>query len=257
MTYAELNRRANQLAHQLRALGVGPEVLVGLCVERSMELVIGILGILKAGGAYVPLDPSYPRERLQFMIEDAKPAVLLTQPGLASPAYRAAVLFVESRKPSSGLLISQTPIDHELSKEQVRKRGLPPPAAWKTRAYVIYTSGSTGTPKGVVVTHANVVRLFNATRQWFDFNENDVWTLFHSCAFDFSVWELWGALLYGGRLVIVPHLVSRSPEAFHELLSREKVTVLNQTPSAFRQLMNADEARDHEATLVAPRHLRR
>ncbi len=217
MTYAELNRRANQLAHQLRKLGVGPEVLVGLSVERSLELVVGILGILKAGGAYLPLDPTYPRERLQFMIDDAKPPVILTSD-----------------------YINQT---HESEPNLIR--GVDP----NHPCYVIYTSGSTGTPKGVVVTHANVVRLFNATRQWFDFNENDVWTLFHSSAFDFSVWELWGALLYGARLVIVPHLVSRSPEAFHELLSREKVTVLNQTPSAFRQLMNADEARSDQAEL--------
>ncbi len=269
MTYAELNRRADQLAQQLRALGVGPEVLVGLSIERSLELVIGILGILKAGGAYVPLDPSYPPERLRFMIDDAKPAVLLTQPGLASilPETDAAVLFVGERgqAPLPDLLISETPeIEHERERGQAplpdlfisqtpegdhepkqrtgQEEGLAP-------AYVIYTSGSTGTPKGVVVTHANVVRLFNATRQWFDFNESDVWTLFHSFAFDFSVWELWGALLYGGRLVIVPHLVSRSPEAFHELLSREKVTVLNQTPSAFRQLMKADEAREDELSL--------
>jgi amino acid adenylation domain-containing protein len=215
MTYAELNQRADQLAHQLRALGVGPEVLVGLSIERSLELVIGILGILKAGGAYVPLDPSYPRERLQFMIDDAKPAVIVTAEGPSATDYTIPSHGSDPRNP----------------------------------CYCIYTSGSTGTPKGVVVTHANVVRLFNATRQWFDFNENDVWTLFHSFAFDFSVWELWGALLYGGRLVIVPHLVSRSPEAFQELLSREKVTVLNQTPSAFRQLMKADEARKDELSL--------
>jgi amino acid adenylation domain-containing protein len=246
MTYAELNQRADQLARQLRTMGVGPEVLVGLSIERSLELVIGILGILKAGGAYVPLDPSYPQERLRFMIEDAKPAVLLTQLGLTSilPETEAAVLFVGERgqAPLPDLLISETPeIAHE-PKQRTGQEGLVP-------AYVIYTSGSTGTPKGVVVTHANVARLFNATRQWFDFNENDVWTLFHSFAFDFSVWELWGALLYGGRLVIVPHFVSRSPEAFHELLSREKVTVLNQTPSAFRQLMKADEAREDELSL--------
>ena len=223
LTYAELNQRANELAHQLRALGVGPEVLVGLSVERSLELVIGILGILKAGGAYLPLDPNYPRERLQFMIDDAKPAVIVTADGPSPTDYTD-----QSHVSDPDLLRHFDP---------------------RNPAYVIYTSGSTGTPKGVVVTHANVVRLFSATRQWFDFNGNDVWTLFHSSAFDFSVWELWGALLYGGRLVVVPHFVSRSPEAFHELLSREKVTVLNQTPSAFRQLMNADASRADEQEL--------
>ncbi|HEX5603948.1 MAG TPA: amino acid adenylation domain-containing protein, partial [Pyrinomonadaceae bacterium] len=223
MTYAGLNQRADQLAQQLRALGVGPEVLVGLSIERSPELVIGILGILKAGGAYLPLDPSYPQERLRFMIDDAKPAVVL---GLDEEFSRGGAAAQREERVVAPL----------------RRCG-------GNAAYVIYTSGSTGTPKGVVVTHANVVRLFNATRQWFDFDENDVWTLFHSFAFDFSVWELWGALLYGGRLVIVPHLVSRSPEAFHELLSREKVTVLNQTPSAFRQLMKADEAREDKLSL--------
>src|SRR6185295_9636152 len=116
-------------------------------------------------------------------------------------------------------------------------------------AYVIFTSGSTGQPKGVLITHRNVVRLFRATDHWFRFKPQDVWTLFHSYAFDFSVWEIWGALLYGGRLVVVPYQVSRSPEAFCELLSREQVTVLNQTPSAFRQLIQAEE------TVQLPRKL--
>src|SRR5690349_4826517 len=144
LTYGELNERADQLAHQLRALGVGPEVLVGLSIERSLEMVIGILGILKAGGAYVPLDPSSPPERLQFMIEDSKPAVIVKQEGQVSTT--------DYTDQSHGSVASTS----------------------NNPAYVIYTSGSTGTPKGVVVTHANVVRLFNATQQWFDFNENDV-----------------------------------------------------------------------------------
>src|SRR5690349_23200453 len=144
LTYGELNERADQLAHQLWALGVGPEVLVGLSIERSLEMVIGILGILKAGGAYVPLDPSSPPERLQFMIEDSKPAVIVKQEGQVSTT--------DYTDQSHGSVASTS----------------------NNPAYVIYTSGSTGTPKGVVVTHANVVRLFNATQQWFDFNENDV-----------------------------------------------------------------------------------
>ncbi|MEN3329190.1 MAG: hypothetical protein V7638_3997 [Acidobacteriota bacterium] len=209
LTYAELDDRANALAAELKQHGVGPEVTVGVCMERSIELVVSLLAVLKAGGAYVPLDPSYPQERLRFMIEDSKPAVILTTDGL-----------VQNRGSDPDLI-----------------RGSDP----SNPCYVIYTSGSTGTPKGVVVTHENVVRLFNATQQWFNFDENDVWTLFHSYAFDFSVWELWGALLYGGRLVIVPYLVSREPEAFYQLLAKERVTVLNQTPSAFRQLIHAEQ----------------
>jgi len=240
ISYDELNRRANRLAHHLRALGVGPERRVCLLLERSPEIIVGMLAILKAGGVYVPLDPTYPRERLRFMVEDAKPVVLLTHPTLASilPETEAAVLFVGERgqAPLPDLLISQTPeVDHETKQSQ--EEGLAP-------AYVIYTSGSTGTPKGVVVTHANVVRLFSATQQWFGFNANDVWTLFHSYAFDFSVWEIWGALLSGAKLVIVPYWVSRSPEDFYALLVTERVTVLNQTPSAFRQLSRIDAAQD-------------
>jgi amino acid adenylation domain-containing protein len=215
LTYRELNERANRLAHQLRALGVGPEVLVGLSLDRGIDLVIGILGILKAGGAYLPLDPSYPRERLRFMIEDAKPAVILTPEGLSTTDYTD-----QSRGSDPDLI-----------------RGSDP----RHPCYIIYTSGSTGQPKGVAVSHANVARLFDATHAWFEFDERDVWTLFHSCAFDFSVWELWGALLYGGRLVVVPFAVSRDPLAFYELLRQQRVTVLNQTPSAFWQLSQAEE----------------
>jgi len=226
LTYRELNERANKLAHQLRAMGVGPEVLVGLCIERSIALVIGMLGTLKAGGAYVPLDPSYPRERLQFMIEDAKPAVILTPEGPSATDY--------------------TDQSHGTDPDLIRRFDPRHPC------YVIYTSGSTGQPKGVVVSHANVTRLFDATHEWFKFDESDVWTLFHSSAFDFSVWELWGALLYGGRVVVVPFSVSRDPVAFYKLLWQERVTVLNQTPSAFWQLSQAEEdlpERDRELAL--------
>lgn len=229
LEYGELNKRANKLAHYLRRLGVGPDVLVGIVTERSPEMIIGLLGILKAGGAYVPIDPAYPYQRIAFMLEDANITVLLTQRSLIEslPESQAAVVCIDSDWERIAQETEENP-NSDVFEENL--------------AYVIYTSGSTGKPKGVLVTHANVVRLLTATKAWFKFDSSDVWTLFHSYAFDFSVWEMWGALVYGGRLVIVPYLVSRSPQAVHQLLSDEGVTILNQTPSAFHQLMKVDQA---------------
>ncbi|MDQ3744993.1 MAG: amino acid adenylation domain-containing protein, partial [Acidobacteriota bacterium] len=231
LTYDQLNRRANQLAHRLRQQhGAGPEVLIGVCMERSFEMVVSLLAILKAGAAYVPIDPAYPSERVRFMLEDSRVAVLLTQERLAGrlPSTDAFVLRVDAEGEGLAAEDSNNPVSE---------------AAPDNLAYVIYTSGSTGRPKGVCVTHSNVTRLLASTQHWFNFNSQDVWTLFHSFAFDFSVWEMWGALAYGGRLVVVPYLTSRAPEQFYDLLLTEGVTVLNQTPSAFRQLLSEDEAR--------------
>ena len=228
LTYRELNRSANRLAHYLQSLGIGPEVLVGICMEHSLEMIIGLLGILKAGGAYVPLDPVYPLERLAFMLKDAQITVLLTQERLMAqlPTHRARVVCLDTEQATLARQPETNP-SCDVTADNV--------------VYVIYTSGSTGTPKGVMVSHHNVVRLFIATHAWFHFDPQDVWTLFHSYAFDFSVWELWGALVYGGRLVVLPFWITRSPAALYDLLWRERVTVLNQTPSAFRQLMQATE----------------
>jgi len=228
LTYRELNERANRLAHHLRSLGVGPETCAGILVERSLELVVTILGVLKAGGCYLPLDPAYPMERLSFMLEDARAALLLTSEASTATVFERHMSVVR--------------LDRDL--EEIASQSienLQPVASSENLAYVIYTSGSTGQPKGVAVSHANVARLFDATHAWFEFDERDVWTLFHSCAFDFSVWELWGALLYGGRIVVVPFSISRDPAAFYKLLQQEHVTVLNQTPSAFWQLSQAEE----------------
>ena len=207
MTYRELDERSLRLARALRARGVGPESRVGLLFERSPEMIVAILGVLRAGAAYVPLDPNDPPSRHEAIRNDSGMSLLLTTTDL-----------------------DDAPADCRL-----------PTADSHNAAYVIYTSGSTGQPRGVVVTHDNVTRLMKSTEAWFRFDEHDVWTLFHSYAFDFSVWEMWGALLYGGRIVVVPHLLSRSPEAFYQLLVGEGVTVLNQTPSAFRSLINLNE----------------
>ena len=240
LSYRELNERANRLAHHLRTLGVGPETCIGILIERSVEMVVAILGVLKAGGCYLPLDPAYPPERLSFMLEDARASLLLTGDALAALMCERNVRVVNLESDRTAISIQ--------SAENPPRNTSP-----ENLAYVIYTSGSTGQPKGVAITHANVARLFDSTREWFGFDERDVWTLFHSYTFDFSVWELWGALLHGGRLVIVPFTVSRDPIAFYELLREERVTVLNQTPSAFWQLSQADEELPERETELALR----
>jgi amino acid adenylation domain-containing protein/non-ribosomal peptide synthase protein (TIGR01720 family) len=228
-TYEELDRRSNRIARYLHSSGIGAEKRVVICCDRSPELIIAMLGVVKAGGVYVPLDPGYPSDRIEFTISDCKAELILTTTAISSqlPDFTPkicldaedALLLHESTAP-----LTVEPLDPD------------------TGAYIIYTSGSTGKPKGVLVTQHNVTRLFRSTQHWFEFNEQDVWTFFHSFAFDFSVWEIWGALLYGGRLVIVPYCISRDPQSFLKLIQDEKVTVLNQTPSAFAQLLAAESS---------------
>ena len=251
LTYGALQRRAARLAGRLRRAGVGPEDLVGLCAERSLELVVGILAILEAGGAYLPLDPGVPAGRLELILEDAGPAAVLVQEGLEE------VLPIPVRPARDGALEIVT---LRLGDEEgaAATHGEPPvpapimsPVDPDHLAYVIYTSGSTGRPKGTLISHRAMARLFDATAPWFGFGRDGVWTLFHSYAFDFSVWELWGPLAHGGRLEIVPYWVSRSPRDVLDLLRDRRVTVLSQTPSAFKQLVAAEtEASPADAAAV-------
>ncbi len=228
LTYRELDEQSNQLAHALRRLGVAEEALIPLCLHRSPAMIVGILGILKAGGAYVPIDPDYPADRIAYMLDDLKSSVLVTD-ALSRPALPASVGAMHTL-----CLDEDAPTIQGESKDAVPTNLTP-----KNLAYVIYTSGSTGRPKGVLIEHRNVVRLFMTDAPLFDFSDRDVWTMFHSFCFDFSVWEMYGALLFGGRLVIVPKETAQDAAQFGALLIREGVTVLNQTPSAFYPLQDA------------------
>jgi amino acid adenylation domain-containing protein len=227
LSYAELDKRAERLADRLTAMGARPGTIVGLCLPRSLDLIVALLAILKSGAAYLPLDPAYPGERLAFMVEDADaPIIVASEHFDWLPSGRQR-------------LDPHRAGDVATARHPAARR----PAKADDLAYVIYTSGSTGKPKGVAIEHAAVTRLFSATQAWFGFRPADVWTLFHSVSFDFSVWEIWGALLHGGRLVIVPESTTRDPAAFLRLLADEGVTVLNQTPSAFAALDRSDHDR--------------
>ncbi|WP_377863492.1 amino acid adenylation domain-containing protein [Bacillus sp. R86525] len=237
ISYQQLNERANQLAHFLRENGVTTEVKVGICVERTIEMLVGIIGILKAGGTYVPIDSNYPEERKQYILQDSNAQLLLTNEHLVDSFHEdleiEILTFEKDRK-----------IIKQKSTSNIKNISNP-----SNLAYIIYTSGSTGKPKGVMVSHSNVTRLFLNTEKCYQFNSDDKWTLFHSFAFDFSVWEIWGALLYGGQLVIVPYWTARSIDEFYELVAKQKITVLNQTPSAFYQFIEADKELNMELSL--------
>lgn len=232
MSYADLNVRANELARRIVAIGCGPDDIVGLAVERSAALVVAMLAVLKAGAAYLPIDPAYPADRIRLMLSDAAPKLVLLDDRTDLPPATGHVerVDVDTLRRALGA-------DNLVDIERVR------PLRPDHLAYIIYTSGSTGVPKGVQVTHRNLRALFDATDRAFDFGPDDVWTLFHSCAFDFSIWEIWGPLLSGGRIVVVPQEICWSPPEFAQLLSTHGVTVLSQTPSAFYRLMQADAER--------------
>lgn len=227
-TFAELSHRVEQIAAGLLAEGVAPSTYVGLHLRPSADLIASLLAILKVGAAYVPIDRSTPAERFRFIVEDAGVGLVITDDD--STAGARAVRIESLLQPVN---------DHEMA-----PRPAYPRIDDHADAYVIYTSGSTGTPKGVICTHHNVKRLLSSTEDEFGFSEHDRWTLFHSIAFDFSVWEVFGALLYGGTLVIVDPDVARDALRFARLLKDQRITVVNQTPSAFYNLVLAASSHD-------------
>ena len=225
LTYAQLDKASDYYGNALRERGIGNNDLVGMCLERNINMIVSVLSILKAGAAYVPIDPAYPQDRRHYIADDSELKVILTEKDTTHLFNADKYEFIEIDREKNEEEIGQSPVcdSHEFD-----------------LAYVIYTSGTTGNPKGVLVDHGNVIRLFDQTRDVFNFTNQDVWTLFHSICFDFSVWEVWGALLYGAELVVVPYNVTRAADRFYALLESKEVTVLSQTPSAFRNLVDVD-----------------
>ncbi len=230
LTYRELNARADDLAARLRSRGAGPETIVAVALSRSVQLVTALLAISKAGAAYLPIDPNYPSERTGYILADAAARLLVTDSATAVTLPDTDAALVPLDAAGSDCLGFD-------AGEAERNDPRPRP---DNLAYVMYTSGSTGRPKAVAVTHRNVVALFAGLDPWCHFTHTDVWSWCHSPAFDFSVWELWGPLLHGARVVVVPWETVRSPRKLWQLMLDKRVTVLSQTPSAFYELMRAE-----------------
>ncbi|PHM54490.1 Amino acid adenylation [Xenorhabdus sp. KK7.4] len=232
LTYHQLNERANQLAHAIREryqqqhnVPMPTDTLIALYLDRSPEMVISILAVLKAGGAYVPVSPDYPPERVQFILDDTQSPCVVTQQKFLPTlqAYTQALV-----TPSALIAADDSRVTEHYSTDNLALAGQA-----SDLAYVIYTSGTTGKPKGVLQTHHNVNRLFTTSQKDYQFDQHDVWVLFHAYTFDFSVWELWGTLLYGGRLIIPTVECIKDFSQFSRLCAEQNVTVLNQTPGAF------------------------
>ncbi|MCP4152114.1 MAG: amino acid adenylation domain-containing protein, partial [bacterium] len=258
LSYRELKKNSRQLAQLLRRKGVKADIIVAVMVERSVEMITCLLAILKAGGAYLPIDPGLPGERIRYMLADSSAAILLTSRQLSNDInYDKEVVYLHElggKKEADGFNKSnESSVGVQLppaKKSPLKKRapvlsdaGASGPLSL---AYIIYTSGTTGKPKGVMVEHKSVVSLLFNDKFQFDFNDRDTWSMFHSYSFDFSIWEMYGALLYGGKLLIVPPMVARDQPLFLKLLKENKVTVLNQTPSAFYNLARYQLQRDNK-----------
>lgn len=240
MRWGQLDQQSNRLANLLIGQGARPGVRVGIFLERSLGTIVSILAVLKSGAAYLPIDPANPEDRLRFILEDSGLSLVITTAPLSSrlEQHGAAIFRLDS---DAALLAAQSSVK---------------PAAYPTAldlAYVIYTSGSTGKPKGVQITHGSVVHLLRATQPIFGFGPNDIWSLFHSCAFDLSVWEIFGCLAWGGRLAVVTAPKVHSPMAFYDLLERERVTILNQTPAGIQILLHWMEQMNRRIDTLALR----
>jgi len=224
-SYRDLNEKSGHIAAILRAKGVRANTIIAIIMERSLEMIACILGVLKAGCAYLPIDPDYPSIRTRYMLADSSAKFVLSD----RPAMNEINENIDILDVNKIMMNPQIPLAEGFTSIQP-----------SDLCYIIYTSGTTGKPKGVMIEHRNVVGLMFNDRFLFDFSENDIWTLFHSFSFDFSVWEMYGALLFGGALVLVPKLVTKDTIEFLKILREEKITVLNQTPSAFYNLLNQE-----------------
>lgn len=253
LTYQQLNALANRQAEKFKALGVCDGDLIALMLPRGLEIIVQVLAVLKAGAGYVPIDPKYPLERVEWILQSSNPVRLVTEHAIFHGMWQEQtppnellerIIWANTDfAPSESTVSSNTDPKYTLKKTKLKREPMTDNHN-ESPAYIIFTSGSTGKPKGVMVGHDQVLSLLDAALPPLNCDHQDVWSLFHSLAFDFSVWELWGALTTGAQLCIVPQDVCWSPEAFADLLRKENVSVLNQTPSAFYALTEA-EAKAH------------